>query len=135
MRIIAVCLVLAVIIAVAALLVRSGPVVRDTPLIREISGMHQICTKLRYYADEHHTFPTGDATGKSVDSLVESGILSPDDAAYIREHHIEFHGFDPSRIADDITVLETVFTNTRSPRRIVGYSDGHVVAYDLHKTQ
>ena len=103
--------------------------------MREISGMHQICTKLRYYADEHHTFPAGEATGKSVDSLVESGILSSNDAAYIHEHPITFHGFDPSRIGSDITVLDTVFTNTKTPRRIVGYSDGSVVTYDLHRTQ
>ena len=96
--------------------------------------MHQIGTKLRNYADEHQTLPGAEQTGKSLDSLVAVGILSLDDAAFIREHHIDFRGFDPSRIASDIVVMETVFMNTKIPRRIVGYSDGSVVTYDLHKT-
>ena len=113
----------------------SGPVVRDTPLMREFSAMHQICSKLRWYSDEHQTFPSGTATGESVDSLVTAGILSADDAAYINLHHIEFKGFDPSRIGADIAVMEAISTNTEKPRRIVGYSDGSVVAYDLHEAK
>ena len=113
----------------------SGPVVRDTPLMREISSIHQICIKLRGYADEHPSFPSGTATGKRVDSLVTAGILSADDGAYINLHHIEFKGFDPSRISPDIAVVEVIFTNTEKPRRILGYSDGSVVTYDLHKAK
>lgn len=134
-RIIVVCLVLAGLIGLVALFLPSGPVAKDTPLMREISAMHQIGTKLRYYADEHQTLPGGEKTGKSVDLLVTSGVLSLDDATYIREHHIEFRGFDPSRIGSDIVVMETIFTNTKTPRRIVGYSDGSVVTYELQTRQ
>ena len=112
-----------------------SPVVKDTPMLREISAMHDIGTKLRCYADEHQTLPGGEQIGKSPDSLVAAGILSLDDATYIREHHIEFRGFDPSRIGSNIIVMETVITNTdKIPCRIAGYSDGSVVRYDLHKT-
>jgi len=103
-------------------------------MMREISAMYHICTKLRHYADEHHAFPSGSASGKSVDSLVAAGILSVDDAVYMREYQIEFRGFDPSRIGPDIVVMETVFRNTKTPCRIVGYSDGSVVRYDLKNT-
>jgi hypothetical protein len=113
---------------------RGRSVVKDTPMMREISAMHEIDIKLRYYADGHQTLPGGPNTGKSIDSLVGLGILSPDDAVYIREHHVEFHGFDPSRIGPDIAVMETVFTDTRTPRRIVAYSDGSVVTYYVHTT-
>jgi hypothetical protein len=108
----------------------SGPVARNTPLMQEIAGMHDICTKLDYYAEEHHTLPGAD-TGKTLDSLVAAGILSEQDGGYLRDHHIEFRGFDPAGVGPDVVVLETVFTNTRSPRRIIGYADGHVVTKDL----
>ena len=124
-----------IVLIIGFLILPRSPVVKDTPMIREISAMHQIGTKLRYYADEHQTLPGGEQTGKSPDSLVAAGILSLDDATYIREHHIEFRGFDPSRIGSDIIVMETVITNAdKVPCRIVGYSDGSVVRYDLHQT-
>lgn len=105
----------------------------DTPLMREYSRIYQICVKLRYYAGEHYTFPDGTKTNKSIDGLVAVGALSTDDAAYIRDHQIEYHGFDLSYDADT-PVFETIFTNTRSPRRIVGFSDGHVTMQNLDKT-
>jgi hypothetical protein len=113
----------------------SGPVIRNTPMMLEVSRMHEICTKLVFYADEHHSSAPGNTIGKSVGSLVAAGIISADDATYIREHQIEFRGFDPTKIGADIPVLETVFTYTQTPHRIVGYTDGSVVVYDLHKAQ
>jgi hypothetical protein len=112
-----------------------GPVIRDTPMMREISRLHEICTKLVYYAEEHHSLAPDNAIGKSLDSLVSSNVISADDVSYIRDHQIEFRGFNPAKISADIAVFETVFTNTRIPRRIVGYSDGHVETYDLQKRQ
>ena len=124
-----------IVFIIGFLVLPRSPVAKDTPMFREYSGMHQIGTKLRYYANKHQTLPGGEQTGKSPDSLVAAGILSPDDATYIREHHIEFRGFDPSRIGPDSIVMETVVTNAdKIPCRIVGYSDGSVVRYDLHKT-
>jgi hypothetical protein len=114
---------------------RSAPAMRNAPLIREVFAIHEICSKLRHYADEHHPSSSGNATGETVDSLVASGVLSVNDAAYIREHHIAFRGFDPNRIGFGIVVMETVFTNGQTAHRIVGYSDGHVVAYDSHNTK
>src|SRR5688572_4967394 len=35
---------------------------KDTPLMSAYSRLHQACGKLRYYADEHSTFPGGAAT-------------------------------------------------------------------------
>ena len=71
----------------------------------------------------------------TADELAAAGVLSADDVSYIRDHHVEFRGFDPGRIGGDVPVLERLFTNTSTPRRIVGYSDGSTVAYDLHKAQ
>jgi hypothetical protein len=127
------------IIAVGCLLysgiLHSGSTVRDTPLMRELSRIHELSGKLTFYADEHSAFAEGEKTGKSVEGLVAAGILSPEDAAYIHDNHIEFRGFDPAKIGADIAVFVTIFTNTSLPRRIVGYSDGSTVMYDLGKTQ
>ena len=111
----------------------SGPVFRDTPFTREYARIHEICAKLASYSYDHKAFPDGEATGRSIDGLLAAGIISADDAAYIRDHGIQFRGFDPARIGADIAVFETVFTNTTSPRHIVGYSDGSTVWYDLDK--
>jgi hypothetical protein len=112
----------------------SGPVIRDAPFTREYARIHDICSKLRFYVEEHPTAAIGDFHKTSANDLASAGILSPDDATYIREHHIVFRGFDPKRIAGDVPVLETIFTNTTMSRRIVGYSDGSTVFYDLQKS-
>ena len=100
---------------------------KDTPLMRAYSRLHQTGGKLRHYADAHSTFPGGTSTNGSVDTLVSAGILSADDAAFLRDHHVEYYGFDLGRIAADVPVFEMVFTDTKIPRRIVCYSDGHAV--------
>jgi hypothetical protein len=117
-----------------ALLLPSGPVIRDTPFMRELSRIHQICSKIGLYAQEHPASSEGNMSNMNVDDLAAASILSSDDATYIRDHHIQFRGY-PSRIAGDVPVLETIYTNTRIPRRIVGYSDGSTVSYDLRRTQ
>jgi hypothetical protein len=104
---------------------------KDTPLMRTYSQMHLTCGKLRHYADGHSTFPGGASTNGSVDTLVSAGILSADDAAFLRDHQVEYHGFDLSRIEGEVPVFEMVFTNTKTPRRIISYSDGHTVMSDL----
>jgi hypothetical protein len=116
--------VISLVVAVCALILPSEPVARDTPFMREYARIHVLCGKLL----------SGGAAGKSIDGLLAAGILSVDDATYIRDHHIQFHGFDPARIGADIAVFETICTNTTPPRRIVGYSDGSTVSYDLNKT-
>ena len=102
--------------------------------MREYARIHYICSKLRLYTEEHPTTSVRDLSGKGVDDLTAAGILSLDDATYIREHHVEFRGFDPTRIGGNAPVLETIFTNTKTPRRIVGYSDGSTVFYNLKRT-
>jgi hypothetical protein len=104
---------------------------KDTPLMRVYSRMHQTCGKLRHYAYDHSAFPDGAATNGSIDTLVSAGILSADDAAFLRDQRVEYHGFDLGRIAADVPVFELVFTNTKIPRRIIGYSDGHIVMSNL----
>ena len=59
---------------------------KDTPLMRAYSQLHLTCNKLRHYADEHSTFPGGPATNGSIDTLVSAGILSADDATFLRDH-------------------------------------------------
>jgi hypothetical protein len=123
-------------VVVAGFVLLSQPIsrVKDTPLMRAYARLHQISVKLGYYADEHSTFPGGATTNGSIDTLVSAGILSTDDAAFFREHQVEYHGFDLGRTAADIPVFEIVFTNTKIPRRIVSYRDGHVVMSELETT-
>ena len=93
--------------------------------MRAYSRLHETNSKLRYFADEHSTFPGGATTNGSIDSLVSAGILSADDVAFLRDHQVEYHGLDLGRIVADIPVFEMVFTNTKTPRLIISYSDGH----------
>src|ERR1017187_4818841 len=120
-------------VVVAGFVLLSKPISRakDTPLMRAYSRLHQTCGKLRYYADEHSTFPGGAPTNGSIDTLVSAGILSADDAAFLRDHQVEYHGFDLGRIAAGVPVFEMVFTNNKTPHRIVSYRDGHTVMSDL----
>jgi len=121
----------AVVAVTYGLLVPSGPRIRDTPFMREYTRIHKICSALRFYAEEHTDSAVSDFSGKSIRDLAGTGILSHDDATFIGEHRIEFFGFDPARIAGDVPVLQSMFTNGATRRRIVGYSDGSTVAYDL----
>ena len=122
---------LAVVAVLYGPLARSGRRAWDTPFMREYSRIHKICSTLRFYAENHTNSGVSDFSGKSLGDLAAAGILSHDDATYIREHRIEFFGFDPDRIADDVPVLQSMFTNGATRRRIVGYSDGSAVAYNL----
>ena len=65
------------------------------------------------------------------EAFVAAGILSTNDEAYIREHGIEFHGFDGTRTGADVAVFETVCNRTKPPRRITGYADGHAEYREL----
>jgi hypothetical protein len=129
-------------IVVAGILVISGMIflqpisrTKDTPLMRRISSLHQIVSKLRWYADEHSIFPGGAPVNSNLDGLVAVGVLSREDAAYIRTNHIEYRGFDLGHVAADAVVFECVFSNTPSPCRVIAYSDGHVERRVFQKTQ
>jgi hypothetical protein len=100
---------------------------RVTPFIREYARIHAIGSKI---ALDYTNKPIA---GGDLEGLLASGVISPDDAAYLREHQIQFYGFDPAKTGADTRVFETICTNTSPPRRIVGYGDGHTVAYVLQK--
>ncbi len=100
---------------------------KDTPLMRRYSRVHQLSSKLRWYADEHSAFPDGTTVNSNLDDLVTFGILLPEEAAYIRTNQIEYRGFNLGRVGDDVVVFDCVFSNTPSPGRVTAYSDGHVV--------
>jgi hypothetical protein len=101
-----------------------GPRAVHTPFMTALSRIQHLCVKLLVYSETHSTFPDGTTTNFNLDGLVAVGALSADDSAYIRDHHIRYYGFDLKHIGPLIPVFEDVFTNTRSPRVIVGYSDG-----------
>ena len=98
-------------VAVLGFVLLAGPISRakDTPLMRAVSRIHQICGKLRYYADEHSVFPGGATTNASIDALAAIGILAADDVAYLRSHQVEYHGFDLSRVTADVPHVDDRF--------------------------
>jgi len=110
---------------------RSSPV--NSPFVRQISAMQRICKKLRDYDYDHPNLKPADVTSRSLPDYVAIGVLSVDDTAYIREHNIIFRGFDPRKISSDIPVLEAIYTKEQWHKRLVGYSDASVVAYDLNR--
>lgn len=120
-----------VVVVAVALLLQPITGVKDTPLMRAYSRLHQTSAKLKFYADEHSTFPGGVSTNGNIDALVSIGILSTDDTAFLRDHQVRYYGFDLGHVAADVPVFEMIFTNTKTPRRIVSFSDGHTVMSDL----
>jgi hypothetical protein len=131
-----------ILIAAAATVVLLGvllsqPISRtkDTPLMRRLSRLHEIGTKLRYYADEHSVFPDGGTINSNIDALVTIGILSAEDGAYLQTNQIEYRGFDLRHVASDVAVFECAWSNTRTPCKIVAYSDGHVAIPGFHRRQ
>lgn len=108
-------------------------VIRDTPMMRAMNRLRQISGNLPYYAGERDNALVGHAGFESIEALVTGGVVTPDDAAFLRTNGYVFYGFDPNMIRAEIPVFETVLTNTRPPRRLIGYSDGHVVASELGK--
>ena len=78
-------------------------------------------------------FPGGATTNASIEALSTNGILSTNDVAYLRDHGVEYYGFDLSRIAPDVPVFEMVFSNHNRLYHIISYSDGTTAVPDLHK--
>jgi hypothetical protein len=103
------------------------PVVRDTPFTREYDQVYRLTGKLV----RSELPPPKGPDSKRVEAFVAAGILSTNDEAYIREHGIEFHGFDGTRTGADVVVLETVCNRTKPPRRITGYADCHAEYREL----
>lgn len=120
-----------VVVVAVVLLLQPISGAKDTPLMRAYSRLHQTSAKLRFYADEHSTFPGGVSTNSNIDALISIGILSTDDVALLRDHQVRYCGFDLGHVAADVPVFKMVFTNTKRPRRIVSFSDGHTVMSDL----
>jgi hypothetical protein len=121
-------------VAVIGYVLLSQPISRakDTPLMRALSRIHGISAKLKWYADEHSSFPGGATTNASIEALSTVGILSTDDVAYLRDHGVKYYGSDLSHIAPDIPVFEMVFTNATRSYHIISYRDGHTEVPDLH---
>ncbi len=59
------------------------------------------------------------------EALVAAGALSPQTAACIANLQTRFYGF-PSRIREDIAVLDVELADKITPLRFVGFADGHV---------
>ena len=107
-----------------------------SPLIHEMGEMQKLIVKLRDYSETNSKPLSWKRMGTNVDALVEAGALSMPEANYIRLHKLRFCGFDPARIAGDVTVFELVFTNSSNPtRRIIGHSDGSVAVISLKASQ
>ena len=105
----------------------SGPVVRDTPFTREYNQVHRLTGKL---VRSEVPSPKG-ADSRRIEAFVAAGILSTNDARCIREHGIEFHGFEGTRTGANVPVFETVCRSTKPPRRITGFADGHAEYREL----
>ena len=109
-----------------AILAPSGSRLVYSRFIRQMSAMREIGMKLRQYDLDHPALETDDLGTKSIDDLVAMNVLTAADAAYLREHDVIFHGYDPNRIAPDVPVLEAIYIRGQTKKRIVCYSDTHV---------
>lgn len=104
-------------------------VARLDPEVAEVSQtVRQALLEIHSYNSLHKS---ADALGKSVEVLVAAGTFSPPTVARLANYQTRFHGF-PSRISQDIPVLDVVLATRTPPLRFVGFADGHahLVAVD-----
>ena len=97
-----------------------------SPFIAELNELKRISIALSYYAGEHPE----DVVGMGVEAFVSAGVLSTNDAKYMRDHQIAFRGFTANQ-TNPAPILEAIYSSRDLQRRIVGYSDGSVQAFKL----
>jgi hypothetical protein len=107
----------------------------NSPVTGQMSAMREISLKLLRFDDDHPNLKPEDIIKMSIDDYVAMGVLIPEDAAYVRDHNITFHGFDPGNQAADLPLFEAVYTKTRKPIRIIVYRDFHVGFLYLKQSQ
>ena len=95
--------------------------------MREYNQVHLLTAKLV----RSELPPPKGADSKRIEAFVAAGVLSTNDATYIRAHGIEFHGFDGTRTGADVLVFEAVCRSTKPPRRIISFADGHTEYREL----
>jgi hypothetical protein len=94
------------------------------PETKEIVGaVKRVLLELQFYET---TYTVDDELGRSVDTLVAAGALSPESAAFIARHRARFFGLRPKPIRPGIPVLEVLLAGRATPFRVVGFRDGHV---------
>jgi len=100
------------------------------PEVAEVSkAVLQALLEIHIYNSSHKG---GDAPGKGVEALVAAGALSPETVARLVNYQTRFNGF-PSRISQDIAVLDVVLTDRTPPLRFVGFADGHAALVAVDK--
>ncbi|MEI9962901.1 MAG: hypothetical protein WDM76_17835 [Limisphaerales bacterium] len=95
---------------------------RLDPEVAEVSqAVRQALLEIQSYNSSHK----GDnMLERSVEALVAAGALSSQTVACLANHQTRFHGF-PSRISQDISVLDVVMATRTPPLRFIGFADGH----------
>ena len=88
-----------------------------------MEAVKRVLLELQFYETTH---TVDDELGKSLDTLVAAGALSPKSAAFVASHRVRFFGFKPKPIRPDIPVLEALLAGRSTPLRVVGFRDGHV---------
>jgi hypothetical protein len=88
-----------------------------------VEVVKRVMLELQSYETTH---TVGDEVGKSVDTLVAAGALSPESAASMAAHQARFFGFKPKPIGPEIPVLDVLVAGRATPLRVVGFRDGHV---------
>lgn len=97
-------------------------VARLDPEVTEASkAVMQALLEIHIYMSSHKV---DDPLGKSVEALVATGALSRETVTRLANYETRFHGF-PSRVSQDISVLDVVLANRAPPLRFVGFADGH----------
>jgi hypothetical protein len=108
-----------------------GPRVTGSPRTKQLSTMKGIGVKLRNYAAEHDIATVGNLKGKTVEDLVAMEVMSSADAAYLREHQVQFYGYDSSEVSDRVPVFEAWYPLHAPSSRIVVYSDSSATIENL----
>ncbi|MCP5523616.1 MAG: hypothetical protein H7A46_18920 [Verrucomicrobiales bacterium] len=106
-----------------------GSHVKDTAFTREFNQISLLACKV---VNSKIPPPKGPDSTR-IEAFESAGILSSNDVAYVRQHGIEFHGFDGTRTGANVAIFEAVCTSTKPPRRIIGHADGHAECRELRR--
>ena len=110
-------------------MIHGGSHVQDTPFTREFNQVSRLARKVVL----SEVPPPKGPDSKRIEAFEAAGILSSNDVAYVRQHGIEFHGFDGTRTGAGVLIFEAICKNTSPPRRIIGYADGHAEYRELRQ--
>jgi hypothetical protein len=94
---------------------------------QRMSQMREIGMQFRLGLYDHPELETADLKTKSIEDLVQMGILPPAAATFLGAQQAKYFGYDPEADAGTAPLFEMIYrASNGAQKRITTYADGHV---------